>query len=166
MMKKKSFYFTAAVATVALAGAVVWAADEDEQKISLTDAPAAVQAAITKAVGSSTIKKVTKETKKGETKYEAEFDVNKVEHSVEVSATGEVLEEETEIDAKTLPQPVTDAVKAKYVDGTLGEANEVKEKGSTFYEVDVKVGKDQHELKIDSSGKVLKDKIENEKDGD
>ncbi len=139
----------------------------NENKVELNAAPASVQKAITSAVGTGKLEKVKKENEDGKTVYEAEFEVANVDHSVTVTETGEVIEEETEVEAKTLPPAVTNAVKAKYATAEIEEANLVKAGGKTFYEVDVEIGKEHRELKIDAAGTITADKVEHEhQDGD
>ena len=145
----------AAASTIAFAG---------EDKISLDAAPAAVQASIKKVVGAGKMGDVTKESEDGKTVYEAEFTLDKAEHSVKVSESGDVLEEETELDAPALPAAVTDAIKAKFATGKIEDASLVKAGGKTFYEVGVEVGDEDHEIKIDAAGKIIEDKVEKDED--
>jgi uncharacterized membrane protein YkoI len=72
-MKSKIVIATAIIGVTALAG-VVYAGKEgkeNEQKIALTDMPAAVQKTIQDKLGGGTITETTKEIKKGKTVYQA-----------------------------------------------------------------------------------------------
>lgn len=144
--------------------AASWAGDDEKGKMTLDQLPAPVQEAIKKAVGSGEITEVTKETEDGKTFYEAEYSAGEVEHAVKVSDAGKVVEEETKIDAKTLPKAVTDAIKSAHADGKIDEACLVKADGKTFYEIDVEVGETDHEMKITAKGKIISDTIEADDD--
>jgi hypothetical protein len=72
-MKPKTIFATAIIGVTALVG-VVYAqkeGKENEQKIALTDMPAAVQKTIQDHLGGGTITETAKETEKGKTVYQA-----------------------------------------------------------------------------------------------
>ena len=72
-MKTKIIFATAIIGVTALAG-VVYAGKEgkeNEQKIALTDMPAAVQKTIQDNLGGGTITETARETEEGETVYQA-----------------------------------------------------------------------------------------------
>lgn len=158
MFKRKSFIGAAALA-LALGG-VLSVSFAEEVAVDFDKAPAAVQAAIKKAVGQNKVEKFTRETEDKTTIYEAKYKVDGQSRSIEVSENGQVLEEEQGLTAAALPKVVSDAIKAKYADGQIGEAFLVKAKDKTFYEVDVMVDKEKHELRISTEGKIQRDKLE------
>ncbi len=134
--------------------------DDDEVKIDPASAPAAVTAAIKPLLGGATIKAMTKETDDGRVVYEAEYDVDGKENSIEVSADGKVLEIEKGIAISSLPTEVQNAVKQKFPNGTIKVAETVEKKSDAtakpYFEVKVQDAGKMHELKLDSTGKVLK----------
>jgi hypothetical protein len=72
-MKTKTIFATTIIGVTALVG-VVYAekeGKENEQKIALTDMPAAVQKTIQDNLGVGTITETAKETEKGKTVYQA-----------------------------------------------------------------------------------------------
>ena len=72
-MKTKTIFVTAIIGVTAFVG-VVYAAKEgkeNEQKIALTDMPAAVQKTIQDNLSGGTITETAKETEKGKTVYQA-----------------------------------------------------------------------------------------------
>src|SRR5258707_13533202 len=72
-MKTKIIFATAIIGVTALVG-VVYAGKEgkeNEQKIALTDMPAAVQKTIQDNLGGGTVTETPKETEKGKTVYQA-----------------------------------------------------------------------------------------------
>lgn len=156
-----------ALATVvlgALFGACGCASEHGEHwnrsgELKLAEAPAPVQAAVTQAVGAGKLEKLMKESEDGQTVYEAEIEgPGDVDRSVKVSASGQVLEEETEVEAKDAPASVMQAVRGKYPSQRVKEFALVKAGGASFYEVMVVDGPMAHELKIDAAGKVLGEK--------
>ncbi len=149
---------------IALVTAVAMGEEAKDVKFDLSDAPPAVQSAIKKAVGTGTLEEVEKETEGGKTVFDAAFKVGAVEHSVKVSEAGAVLEEETSVDAKDLPAAVTKAIEGKYPTGKIEDASLIEADGKRSFEVDVEVGKDDHEIKIDATGKIIEDKIEKDDD--
>lgn len=161
-MRKMSILVAAALSVAV--GLTAMAAEPKEEKIKLEDAPAAVQSAIKKSVGTGQLGDLVKEALDGKTVFEAEFTVDKVQHSVKVSEAGEVIEEETGIEVNALPAAVSDALKAKYAKGEIEDASLVKAGDKTFYEVDIEVDGAEHEVKIDASGKILEDKRTDEED--
>ncbi|CAN5358165.1 hypothetical protein BH09PLA1_BH09PLA1_24010 [soil metagenome] len=138
----------------------------DEKKIALGEAPAAVQAAVKKVAGDQKLDKLVKETDEGKTVYEAEFKVNGAAHSAKISETGEVLEEEMDVQAAELPQPVRDAVSKKFPDGKITRAEMARANGKAMYEIHVQSGKDTHELVVNAAGQVQEEKKSDEDDKD
>jgi uncharacterized membrane protein YkoI len=160
--RRSSFakFLTSAAAGVLLCGAAF--AFAGEQTIELSQAPAPVQAAIKKAVGAGKITEVVKETEDGKTVYEADFELADRDHSVTVDEAGKVLEESAEIDVKSLPAPVVEAVKKKFPNAKIEDAEEVKADGKTFYDIEVEVGDVDHDLRVDATGKILSDETSHE----
>jgi uncharacterized membrane protein YkoI len=74
--------------------------------------------------------------------------------------------QEEKVTVDQLPAAVTDAVKKAVPDGTITEAEKEVEKGQTVYEMDVKKGDTKYEVKTTEDGKVLKSKVDNDKDKD
>lgn len=86
--------------------------------------------------------------------YEVSFELNEVESSVLLDASGNVVETETEIELSQLPAGVLDYVKQNYKGQSAKEAAKITDaKGTVTYEVEIK-GKD---LIFDSNGKFLKE---------
>jgi uncharacterized membrane protein YkoI len=72
-MKTKTIFATAIIGVTALVGVVFAEKEgkENEQKIALTDMPAAVQKTIQDNLGGGTVTETAKETEKGKTVYQA-----------------------------------------------------------------------------------------------
>ena len=84
-----------AVATVLTFGAwtTVFAEEENEQTVKMSDLPAAVQTTIIDKVGSNDIVKIEKKTENGKIVFEAVVNKNGKEWSIEVNEKGKFLKE-------------------------------------------------------------------------
>lgn len=95
-MKIKAFL---AALPVAMAFAAAGYAGEKEEKIPWTDVPAAVQKTITENAGDGKVGKIEKETKDGQTVYEAKVKKSDgTEIEVKVGQDGELIEVERDAD--------------------------------------------------------------------
>lgn len=120
------------------------------QKLQDKDVPSEVRTAFHKAYPDT---KEVKWDKEGE-KYEASFDVNKVDHSVLYDAKGNLLETEIEIELNQLPATISDYVKTHYTGQKIKEGAKITDvKGNVTYEAEIK-GMD---LLFDSNGKFIKE---------
>ena len=86
---------TIAVAASLTLGAwtLVYAEEENEQTVKMSDLPAAVQTTIKDKAGSNVIEKIEKKTERGQTVYEAVVDKRGKEWSIEVNEQGKFLKE-------------------------------------------------------------------------
>lgn len=129
--------------------------------------PDPVRAAVAKAAGNNKVEKIETENEDGKMVYEGSFEVNDVDHTVNVDETGKVLEEEAEVKVADLPAAVSAAVLKAQPLARVKEASLVKKDGQSYYELDAKVGEENHEISIASDGKLIADKVEkDEHDGD
>lgn len=120
------------------------------QKMQDKDVPAAVNTTFKKNYPA--IKDVKWE-KEGD-KYEASFDLNKIDNSVLFDAEGNIIETEVEIEVNQLPTGVLEYVKAHYAGLKVKEGAKITDtKGAVTYEAEIK-GMD---LLFDSSGKFIKE---------
>jgi len=123
-------------------------------RVDLSKYPAPVRATIEAETKNATIKKVTKETKKGQVQYEVETIVNGHTRDFNVDPSGKILVDEEEIALDAAPAAVRDALKpyAKVV-----RLEKVTQNGRTTYEASVqaKNGK-RSSLELDANGKRVK----------
>ncbi len=120
------------------------------QKMQEKDVPASVKSTFKKDYPS--IKEVKWE-KEGD-KYEASFDLNKIDNSVLFDASGNVIETEVEIELNQLPSGVMDYVKSHYGGQKVKEAAKITDtKGTVTYETEIK----DMDLLFDSNGKFIKE---------
>lgn len=86
--------------------------------------------------------------------YEAEFELNKIEHSVLIDAKGDILEVEEEIKVKQLPIAISAYVAKNYPKQKIKEAAKITNAaGVVSYEAEIK----SKDLLFDSSGNFLKE---------
>ncbi len=132
--------------------------DEKEERTSLADLPPAVRETIERVAGRHAIREVEKVTRGGVTTYGAEYRADGVEHSVEVSATGEVLRLKQDVPPGGLPPEVQAAVRRRLPGGVIREAEAVRAGAATaptHYEVEVRDGGRKHKLKVRPSGEIV-----------
>ena len=120
------------------------------QKMQEKDVPATVKTTFQKQYPTASDVKWDKE---GE-KFEASFDLNKIDNSVLFDAQGNILETEVEIELSQLPSGILDYVKANYKGQSVKEAAKITDaKGTITYEAEIK-GMD---LLFDTKGKFIKE---------
>jgi hypothetical protein len=119
------------------------------QKVKEADVPAAVKK--TFAMHYSTVKEANWE-KEG-TNYEAGFDLNKVETSVLIDPSGNLMETETEIAVSELPPTVSAYLAKNLKDQKLKEAAKIIDaKGIVTYEAEI----GNADYLFDSKGNFIK----------
>ena len=125
----------------------------EAQKLKETDVPAAVKEGFKLAYPG--IK--AKEWEKEGDKYEAEFDLKKVETSATFTANGKLEETESEIVVTQLPKTVAEYVKKNYPGHKITEASKITETstGKISYEAEIVKGKDEMDLVFDENGVFL-----------
>jgi len=139
-MKKMALFAAAALmSTAALA-----------QKLNSAQVPQEVKTAFQKLYPA--VSKVKWEKEKGN--YEAEFEVNEIDHAVVLDAKGQVLETEEEITVNQLPSDVDAYVKSHYAGQSIKKADKITDsKGTVTYEAEIK----HMDLIFDAHGKFIKE---------
>jgi len=84
---------TVAVGLTLGAWTLVYAEEENEQTVQMSDLPTAAQTTIKEKTGSNQIIKIEKKTEEGKTVYEAVVNKNGKEWSIEVNEQGKFLKE-------------------------------------------------------------------------
>lgn len=125
--------------------------EKNEVVIKFTEAPAAVQAALSKLTDASTVTKVIKETDEGITIYEIEFTKAGLKSSADISAAGDVMEIETTVATTTLTAAAMAALKKEYPNATLGDCSLVQK---TYFEMDMIIDGKKREVKFDAAGNI------------
>ncbi|MEJ8757829.1 PepSY-like domain-containing protein [Pontibacter sp. H259] len=99
------------------------------QNINPKDLPAAV----TNAVSQKYTNASKVEWEMHETNYEAEFKINRVEHTVLVDPAGTIVMAKRDVDKKELPQAINTAIGQ----GKLDDAEVLEKDGTTYYQVEL-----------------------------
>jgi len=128
--------------------------EEIERKIELSQAPQAVQDAILKIAGNNPIKEVEEEIEDGVATYEAEYMVGDVEHSIECTATGEIIELEHSIAPESLPAAALKKINKLYPGAQIKEAEAVQ---VFFYELEIVHNGMKKEIKVCATGDIEDD---------
>ncbi|MFZ6025937.1 MAG: PepSY-like domain-containing protein [Bacteroidota bacterium] len=121
------------------------------QKMQEKNVPANVKFTFHKKYPTATEVKWDKEGKK----YEASFDLNKIDNSVLMDAQGNIIETEIEIELTQLPKGILEYVRTHYTGKQAKEGAKITnaKEGIVTYEVEIK-GMD---LIFDSNGKFIKE---------
>ncbi len=152
------------LATVAATG---WANDDDdEDRVSIDQVPAAVKATILKEAKGGTVKEIERETEKGKTIYEAEIIIDGRKIEIEVAADGTLLEREEEISLDQVPAAVKATILKEAKGAAITEVEKESSKGKTFYEAEWVVGGKEVEIKVAADGTLLGREVEEDDDDD
>ena len=89
-----------------------------------------------------------------------EFAVKGATYEADIDASGNIFTREVEVDLSIIPPAVIDTAQKAHSDGKIGEGSIVSAGGKMYYELDVKVAKDEHEMQIGADGTVIGDSIE------
>jgi uncharacterized membrane protein YkoI len=86
--------------------------------------------------------------------YEAEFELNGIEHEVEITVTGHHLLTETEIEIDEIPDTVLKAIENEFPEAEITEVEKVVwSTGKVFYELDLQTeNDDEFEVHVSEEG--------------
>ena len=133
-------------------------ANAGEKELKKDQVPKAVISAFEKAFPNAKELEFEEELFEGKTANEVEYKKDGKEYEFLYSPEGELLQKEEEIDVKTLPDPVVQAILKAHPKAKIKEAEKlIKPDGTvTGYEVEIKVAGKELELELDVSGKIFK----------
>jgi hypothetical protein len=145
--------------TIFLLAIAAMSFNANAQKIKADEVPAAVKAKQASLYPNAKVSKWEKE----DGNFEAEFDNGKVETSVLIDASGNLLQTETEITSNNLPKSVNDYVTKNLGGKKIKEAAKIVDsKNTTTYEAEV----DEIDYIFDANGNFLKKEVEKDNDKD
>ena len=134
-----------------------------EKELKKDQLPKAVIAAFEKAFPNAKELEFEEELFEGKTAYEVEYKRDGKEYEFLYSTEGVLIQKEEDIDVKTLPDPVIQAIlkahpKAEIKEAEIKEAEKLMKPDGTVtgYEVEIKVAGKELELELDVNGKILK----------
>ena len=133
-------------------------ASASEKELKKDQVPKAVIAAFEKAFPNAKELEFEEELFEGKTAYEVEYKRDGKEYEFLYSSEGVLLQKEEEIDVKTLPDPVLQAILKAHPKAKIKEAEKLMKPDGTVtgYEVEIKVAGKELELELDVNGKILK----------
>ena len=133
-------------------------ASASEKELKKDQVPKAVISAFEKAFPNAKELEFEEELFEGKTAYEVEYKRDGKEYEFLYSPEGVLLQKEEEVDVKTLPDPVIQAILKAHPKAKIKEAEKLMKPDGTVtgYEVEIKVAGKELELELDVSGKILK----------
>lgn len=114
-----------------LAGASVIAAQA--QDVDTKDVPAAVKTALSQKYANAT----DLEWEKHGNNYEADFDIDRIDHAAMIDPSGKVLMTRRDIMKNDLPQAITSAIAQQYKSMRLDDMELVEKDGKKYYQVEL-----------------------------
>ena len=133
-------------------------ASASEKELKKDQLPKAVIAAFEKAFPNAKELEFEEALFDGKTTYEVEYKKDGKEYEFLYSTEGVLIQKEEDIDVKTLPDPVIQAILKAHPKAKIKEAEKLMKPDGTVtgYEVEIKVAGKELELELDVSGKILK----------
>ncbi|HEY8037759.1 MAG TPA: PepSY-like domain-containing protein [Methylobacter sp.] len=152
---KNQYVITAVLVTLPM---IFGQANAGEKELSKSQVPKAVIDAFEKAYPNAKGLEFEEEMFEGKTAYEVEYKENGIEYELLYSADGTLLQKEQEIDGKSLPEPVAQAVKKAHPKAEITEVEKLMKPDGTLtgYEVDIKTAGKKIELELDVNGNIIK----------
>jgi uncharacterized membrane protein YkoI len=152
---KNQYLIAAALVTLPM---VLGQANAGGKELSKGQVPKAVIDAFEKAYPNAKSPEFETETFEGRAVYEVEYKENGKEYEALYSADGILVQTEEEIDVKSLPEPVVQAINKAYPEANIKEAEKLMKPDGTLtgYEVEIKTEGKKIELELDVNGKILR----------
>ena len=94
---------------------------------------------------------------RSKTAYEAEFDANSREHTIEIDTTGSITRIKIDIKDSMLPRKVRTGVDSIAAGAGLSDIEVLQLGENTYYQIVVKATGRNRKLVVDSEGKIIDD---------
>ena len=143
------------LAALAMVGLVATTAGA-EQKLKMSELPAAVQATVKTETANATVLGIAKETDKGKTVFEVETKVGTKTRDFVVDAAGKVIEVEEETDLASVPAAVRVAIDKQSAGGTVRRIEKATQGGTVSYEVGLRKNGKNSEFTVNADGSLHK----------
>ena len=144
------------VAAATLLFPVLVFTQEQEEKISRSDLPPAVEKTVAEQTKGAKIRGFSKEQENGQTLYEAESIVDGHSKDILVDESGTVVEVEEQVLMESLPPAVRDSLQAKAGSGKIAKVEKLSKKGKLVaYEAKVLTNGKRSEVQVGPDGKSL-----------
>ena len=171
MKKSRMLLSSVCIGIVAVLAFGAWAVARDEEKVTLNEVPAAVKATILKEAAGANVTEIERETKGGQTIYEAEFLHKGQEIEIEIASDGTLLgrevededddhgddagEKEVRIPINQVPAPARQALRKLAAGANILKVEQETEHGSVAYEAKWLVNGVKHEASVTADGALL-----------
>ncbi|NEM96634.1 PepSY-like domain-containing protein [Pontibacter burrus] len=132
-----------------LAGASVIAAQA--QDVDSKDVPAAVKTALMQKYANAT----DLEWEKHGNNYEADFDVDRIDHAAMIDPSGKVLMTRRDIMKNDLPPAITSAIAQQYKSMRLDDMELVEKDGKKYYQVELDQQGQDKKIVFSADGKEV-----------
>jgi Putative beta-lactamase-inhibitor-like, PepSY-like len=131
----------------------------DEEDIPLDKIPAKVKDAVKAKFPEAVLMKASKEVEDGVVLYEVGINNKGQIIEVTVNEGGQIVEVEAQIDPRSLPRAVTDALMKKYGSFRFHKAEDIVKGDKKYFEVLIEHagGAKYTEVQIDKDGKILEE---------
>ena len=142
---------------------VAWAGDEGEEEVTLDQVPAAVKATILKESAGGKITEIERETKNGQTVYEAEFVRDGQEIEIKIAPDGTLLgreiegeeDDEDDLTIDQVPEPARAALLKLAGDAKIARAERERKHGVLVYEAEWVKNGTKHEAAVTADGTLV-----------
>lgn len=141
--------------TIAVLLSVAFAVAEEDTAMRKSDMPQAVLKAFEASYPQTVATEYSKEVVNGQTRYEIETRVGKLEKDFVYLQDGTLLQIEEDMSVKSLPTAIVESVKAAYPDGEIDEADKITRGSTIEFEITIEFGEMEYELLVSSDGEVL-----------
>jgi len=147
------------LSALALVLVAVFALAEEEAELKKSDVPEAVLMAFAKAQPNAVITEYTREVIDGQTRYEIETRVGKIEKDYVYMPDGTLLQIDEDMSVKSLPQVVVQSITSAYPNCELEEADKITRGSTLEYEVVIEIEDGSHEVEyallVSADGRIL-----------
>ena len=127
-----------------------------EQKLKMSELPAAVQATVKTETANATVLGISKETDKGNTVFEVETRVGTKTRDFVVDAAGKVIQVEEETDLASVPAAVKATIDKQSAGGTVTRIEKATQGTTVSYEVGLKKNGKNSEFTVNADGSLHK----------
>ena len=132
--------------------------EHQRNRIRREDLPPAVEAVLRQVSEGRKVAEVELERRQrnGQTVYDAELDIDGVEHEYTIDEQGKVIEAERDLALSELPAAVTTGITTALPGAILMEAEQKQKDGTSLYEVELRLDGHRHELLLSADGRITR----------
>ena len=152
---QKHIRISVLIAAAFIASALVCAAQEKDEVITFTQAPAAVQATIKKYATEAEIKKIEKGEDDGKIVYEVAITKSGKDSELTIARNGKLLSVEEVIALADVPKPAQQTINAQAGTAKIETVEKVTKDGRVSYEATFAKGEKKLKVEVNANGKVL-----------